>query len=256
LFALASAWGQAFSPPRLADGHPNFEGVWRAAVISAAFDVQAHEAGYQIPAGPSVIVDPPDGKLPYLPETAKKAKLNWRPESKNQAAENFARRATADPDMRCFQPGVPRAVLMPYQFQILQNARAVYIVYERARAYRILYLTGKPHNDGLAYVMGDSRPHWEGSTLVADVASFSDQTWLDAAGHYHSDQLHVVERYTRTSPETIAYEATIEDPKVFTRPWQLRLTLRRQAGGELVEDECEVDANGARHHVAPVKNGR
>ena len=188
-----------------------------------------------------VIFDPPSGKIPY------------RPEARAQAAENFARRASADPDARCFQPGVPRAALMPYPFQILQNSRAVYIVYERVHSYRILYLDGKPHNEGLAYAMGDSRAHWEGSTLVADVSSFSDSTWLDAAGHHHSDQLHVIERYTRTGPGTIAYEAAIEDPPVFTMPWKFRLTLRRRAGAELVEDECDVDSSGGRHHVTPFK---
>jgi hypothetical protein len=192
----------------------------------------------------SVIFEPPSGRIPY------------KPEALIQVAQNFSARATADPDARCFQPGVPRATLLPYRFQILQNSRAVYIVYERVHSYRILYLDGKPHNDGLAYAMGDSRAHWEGSTLVADVASFSDQTWLDAAGHHHSDELHVVERYTRTGPDTIAYQATIEDPKAFTMPWKFRLTLRRQPGAELVEDECEVDSNGGRHHVAPSKNGR
>ena len=128
-----------------------------------------------------VIFDPPSGQIPY------------RPEARAQVAENFAKRATGDPDARCFQPGVPRAALMRYPFQILQNDRAVYIVYERVHSYRILYLGGKPHNDGLPYAMGDSRARWEGSTLVADVSSFSDQTWLDAAGHRHSDELHVVE---------------------------------------------------------------
>jgi len=191
-----------------------------------------------------VIFDPPSAKIPY------------RPEARSHVAANFAARATADPDTRCFQPGVPRAALMPYTFQILQNDRAVYIVYERARAYRILYLNGTPHNEGLPYAMGDSRAHWEGSTLVTDIVSFSDQTWLDAAGHHHSEEMHVVERYTRKSPDTIAYEATIEDPKVFTMPWKFRMTLRRQTGAELNEDECEVDSNGARHHVAPVKSGR
>jgi hypothetical protein len=191
-----------------------------------------------------VIFDPPSGKIPY------------RPEAIAQVAENSAKRASGDPDNRCFQPGVPRAAVLPYPFQILENDRAVYIVYERVHSYRILYLNGTPHNDGLPYAMGDSRAHWEGSTLVADVASFSDKTWLDAAGHDHSDQLHVIERYTRTSPDTIAYEATIEDPKVFTMPWKFRLTLRRQTGAELVEDECEVDANGARHHVKPFKGER
>ena len=104
--------------------------------------------------------------------------------------------------------------------------------------------------------MGDSRAHWDGSTLVADISSFSDQTWFDAAGHNHSEQLHVVERYTRIDPETIAYEATVQDPKVFTMPWKFRLTLRRQPNSELAEDECDVDANGGRHHVSPFKPSR
>jgi hypothetical protein len=188
-----------------------------------------------------VIFDPPSGKIPY------------RSEARTQVAKNFAQRATADPDARCFQPGVPRGTLMPYPFQILQNDRAVYIIYERVHAYRILYLDGSRHNDGLAFAMGDSRAHWEGQTLVVDVISFSDKTWLDAAGNYHSDAMHVVERYTRSSPETIAYEATIEDPMVFTMPWKIRLTLRRQPGAELLEDECEVDTKGMRHHVPPFK---
>jgi len=191
-----------------------------------------------------VIFDPPSGKIPY------------RPEAQTQFAQNFAERTTSDPDARCFQPGVPRATLLPYPFQILQNDRAVYIVYERMHSYRILYLEGKPHNDGLPWAMGDSRAHWDGSTLVADIASFSDQTWLDGAGHHHSEQLHVVERYTRVDPKTIAYEATIEDPKVFTMPWKFRLTLRRQSNSQLAEDECDVDANGGRHHVSPFKPSR
>lgn len=191
-----------------------------------------------------VIFDPPSGRIPY------------RLEARAQVAEHFAQRASVDPDARCFQPGVPRAAVLPYPFQILQNERAVYIVYERAHSYRILYLDGRPHNNGLPFAMGDSRAHLEGSTLVADVSSFSDQTWLDAAGHHHSDELHVVERYTRKTPETIAYEARIEDPKAFTMPWKFRVTLRRQPSPELIEDECEVDPNGGRHHVAPFKGGR
>jgi hypothetical protein len=178
-----------------------------------------------------VIVDPPDGKIPYRPEAAAQQK------------QNFANRATADPEKRCFQPGVPRAAYLQSPFQIFQNDRAVYIVYQDVHSYRIIYLDGRPHNDGLPYAMGDSRGHWEGNTLVADATSFSDE-------------LHVVERYTRLNPDTLMYEATIEDPKVFTRPWKIRMPLRLQKGTQILEDECEEGDNGRRHHVTLFKEAR
>src|SRR5579872_2499964 len=183
-----------------------------------------------------VIVDPPAGKIPYRPGALARQK------------ENFANRATADPETRCFQPGVPRAAYVRSPFQIFQNDRAVYIVYQDVHAYRIIYLDRSRHNDGLGYAMGDSRGHWEGDTLVADVTSFSGSTWLDAAGDYHGEDLHVVERYTRMSSDTLLYEATIEDPKVFTRPWKIRMPLHLQKGIQIVEDECEEGENGQRHH--------
>ena len=191
-----------------------------------------------------VIVDPPDGKIPYRPEALARQK------------QNFANRAAADPEARCFQPGVPRAAYVRSPFQIFQNDRAVYIVYQDAHTYRIIYLDGSSNNEGIAYAMGDSRGHWEGNTLVADVTSFSDSTWLDAAGNYHSDELHVVERYTRASPDALTYEATIEDPKVFTHPWRIRMPLRLQKGIHIVEDECEEGENGRRHHVPLSKQAR
>lgn len=185
-----------------------------------------------------VIVDPPDGKIPYRPEAAAKQR------------ENFANRVSADPETRCFQPGVPRAAYVRSPFQIFQNDRAVYIVYQDVHAYRIIYLNGSPHNDGLGYAMGDSRGRWEGNTLLADVTTFSDSTWLDAAGNYHSEELHVIERYTRTSQDTLVYEAIIDDPKVFTRPWTIRMPLHLQKGIQIIEDECEEGVNGRRHHVS------
>jgi len=186
-----------------------------------------------------VIIDPPDGKIPYQPAALAKLK------------ENLANRATADPETKCFQPGVPRAAYVRSPFQIFQNNRAVFIVYQDVHAYRIIYLDGSPHNEGLGYAMGDSRGHWDGDTLVADVSSFSDATWLDAAGDYHSGDLHVVERYTRANPDTLIYQATIEDPQVFTRPWTIRMPLRLQQGIQILEDECEEGENGRRHHVRP-----
>jgi hypothetical protein len=217
LYALASA---------AAGAGADLRGVWMAENNA---DVSLERA--------RVIVDPPDGKIPYLPGALAQQK------------QNFAHRASQDPEARCFQPGVPRAAYLRSPFQIFQNARAVYIVYQDVHAYRIIYLDGSPHNEGLGYAMGDSRGHWEGNTLVADAASFSDVTWLDAAGDFHSDQLHVVERYTRTNHDTLMYEATIEDPKVFTRPWKIRMPLRLQTGIQILEDECEEGENGRRHHV-------
>ena len=211
----------------------DLRGIWMAENKADANLERAH-----------VIVDPPDGKIPYRPEAAAQQK------------QNFANRATADPEKRCFQPGVPRAAYLRSPFQIFQNDRAVYIVYQDAHSYRIIYLNGSPHNEGLGYAMGDSRGHWEGNTLVADVTSFSDSTWLDAAGDYHSDELHVVERYTRMNPDTLMYEATIEDPKVFTRPWKIRMPLRLQKGIQILEDECEEGDNGRRHHVSLFKEAR
>ena len=201
-------------------------GIWMAENNADASLERAH-----------VVVDPPDGKIP------------WRPDAIARQKQNFEKRATADPETKCFQPGVPRAAYVRSPFQIFQNDRAVYLVYQDVHAYRIIYLDGSDHKAGLGYAMGDSRGHWDGNTLVADVTSFSDATWLDDAGDYHSDDLHVVERYTRTSPDTLTYEATIEDPKVFTRPWKIRMPLRLQKGIQLVEDECEEGANGRRHHV-------
>jgi hypothetical protein len=211
----------------------DLRGIWMAENNADASLERAH-----------VIVDPLDGKVPYRPEALAAQK------------QNFASRATLDPQAKCFQPGVPRAAYVRSPFQIFQNDRAVYIVYQDVHAYRIIYLNGSRHNEGLGYAMGDSRGHWDGDTLVADVTSFSDSTWLDAAGDYHSGELHVMERYTRTNRDTLMYEATIEDPRVFTRPWKIRMPLRLQKGIQILEDECEEGENGRRHHVPRQKESK
>jgi hypothetical protein len=211
---------------------PDLRGIWQA----------RNNANANLESA-KVIVDPPGGKIPYQPGALATRQLN------------FAKRATADPETKCFQPGVPRATYLPTPFQIMQNAGGVYIVYQDVHAYRIIYLDGSPHNQGLGYAMGDSRGHWEGNTLVVDVTSFSDATWLDRAGNYHSDALHLVERYTRADRDTLTYEATIEDPKVFAKPWKIRMPLRLQTGPgvQILEDECSADERGVRHHVQPFK---
>jgi hypothetical protein len=173
-------------------------------------------------------VDPP-GKIPY------------RADALAKRTANFQNRETADTVKKCFLPGVPRINLLPMPFQIFQSGQYVAIVYQYAHAYRTIYLNGAKHLDGIDFWMGDSRGHWDGDTLVVDVTDFNDQTWLDAAGNYHSDALHVVERYTRTGPATMTYEVTFEDPNVFTRPWKIRVPLERntEKNARLMEFECQ-----------------
>jgi hypothetical protein len=215
---------QMYRPPRTDSGQPDLEGVWQAET-TASYDLAAHSADLGIPAGFGVVEG---GEIPYKPESAARQR------------ENFKNRATADPVSHCFLPGVPRANYMPFPLQIFQTGKDVAILYEYVHAYRLIPLDGSKHPDDVDFWMGDSRGHWEGDTLVVDVADNNDQTWFDDAGNFHSGDLHVVERYTRTGPETIRYEATIEDAKVFTRPWKIALNLYRheQKNLQLIEYDC------------------
>ena len=167
------------------------------------------------------------GEIPYLP-AAKKQKM-----------ANFEHRLTEDPEIKCYLPGVPRAAYMPYPFQILQSDKAIFFAYEYDGAVRNIYLKdpGPPPADSW---MGQSFANWEGDTLVIDVKGLDERTWLDRAGDFHSDALHVVERYTLLSPETLSYEATIEDSKVFSRPWKIKMPLYRhiEKDTRLMEFKC------------------
>jgi hypothetical protein len=157
-------------------------------------------------------------------------------------------------EANCFLPGVPRATYMPYPFEIVQTPKMIAIRYEYAHALRQVPLDGSAHPDGLPDAwMGDSRGKWDGNTLVVDVNSFNDQTWFDHAGNFHSDALHVVERYTPIDIDHIQYEATIEDPKVFTRPWKIRMPLYRMvdANARLLEYECVYYLQEERFKNAP-----
>ena len=218
------AGGQAYTPPRTLDGKPDLQGIWQV-LNTAAWDVQDHAARKGVPAGQGVVEG---NDIPYQPWAAAKKK------------ENFDSRATADPDAKCYLPGVPRITYMPFPFQIYQTANSVVILYEYVLAVRTIY-TDRPHLEGkIDWWMGESRGRWEGDTLVVDTSHFNDQTWFDGAGNFHSDALHVVERYTRVSPDHINYDVTIEDPKVFTRPWKMSMPLyrRRETGLRVLEYEC------------------
>ena len=215
--------------PRLPDGKPDLEGIWEVR-NTANGSLEAHSAAAGIRAGESVIVNPPNGQIPYQPGAAVKQK------------ENFAKRATADPVNKCFLPGVPRITYMPYPFQIFQTPQFVAITYEYVHASRTILMNGAPHLDDIDFWMGDSRGKWEGDTLVVDVADNNPDTWLDMSGNFHSAAMHVVERYTLTSADTLQYEATIEDPKVFAKAWTIRMPLYRNPdkNAQLYEYECHV----------------
>jgi hypothetical protein len=198
--------------PRTADGKPDLSGVWQV-LNTASWDIEAHQADTGTPPGESVVEG---GDIPYQP---------WALEKKK---ENYAKRLTDDTDVKCYMPGVPRITYMPYPFRIVQMPKNVTIIYEYIHIVRTIYTDGSKHPEGIDWWMGDSRGHWEGSTLVVDVIDFNDGTTFDKAGNHHSEALHVIERYTFIDKDHLNYEVTIEDPKVFTRPWKMSMPIYRR----------------------------
>jgi hypothetical protein len=210
---------------RTPDGKPDLSGFWQVS-NTAAWDIQDHRAQKGIPAGQGVV----EGhEIPYQP---------WAATKKN---DNFENRATADPESKCYLPGVPRITYMPFPFQIAQTPRDVIVLYEYAHAVRTIHTDGSPHPAGhIDWWLGDSRGHWEGDSLIVDIVHFNDRTWFDRAGNFHSDALHVVERFTPVDPDHIDYTVTIEDQKVFTRPWKMSMFLYRhkEKNFQILDYEC------------------
>ena len=220
--------GVANALPRTADGKPNLQGIWQAP-SRAAYDLQDHAARHGMPAGKGVVNG---GEIPYQPWAAAK-KL-----------ENFTNRQTADPLGKCFFPGVPRIMYMEFPFQIFQTPEQVAMMFEWSQVYRLIHTNGKPQpHDGFEFWMGDSRGRWEGDTLVVEVTDHNDKTWFDMAGNFHSEALKVTERYTLLDADTIQYEATMEDPKVFTKAWKISMPLVRQKNiDRILEYQCQAEA--------------
>src|ERR1700676_48064 len=223
----------AYRAPRTANGKPNLNGIWQA-ITTANWDIQGHGArpGPRPDFGAAFFVPPGLGvvegeEIPYLPAAASKKK------------ENAANWLKLDPEVKCYMPGVPRATYMPYPFQIVQSEKNIVISYQFAGAVRVINM-GSPTEAPADSWMGWSNGRWEGDTLVVDVTSQNGDTWFDRAGNFHSEALHVVERYTPRSPDILTYEATIEDPKVFSRPWKISMPLYRhvEKNALLVESNC------------------
>ena len=224
---------RAYTPPRTRAGQPDLQGIWQVA-NTAAWDIQDH-AGQRFPGLPPRFSEPAGQGVVEGNEIPYQA---WALAKKQ---ENYQNRVTADPEAQCYLPGVPRITYMPFPFQIFQFADRVAILYEYLHTTREIFTDGSPHSKLATELwMGDSRGHWDKDALVVDVTLFTDQTWFDRSGNFHSDGLHVVERYTRTGPDHMRYDATIEDPKVFTRPWKMSMPLyrRQEMNSQLLEYEC------------------
>ena len=233
--------------PRLEDGRPNLNGIWQA-LNSANYDIERHLARPAME-----LRDGPHGPLPSVALLALGAvgavpagmgvvdggTIPYTPEALTLKQENRADWLERDPEIKCYLPGVPRATYMPFPFQIFHNSNAIFIAYEYAGATRDISLEALEPAQTDSW-MGQSSAHWEGDTLVVDVTGLNDQTWFDRSGSHHSNQLHVVERYTLLDADHIQYEATIEDPVVFTRPWTIRMPLYRRIenDAQLMDFKC------------------
>ena len=215
-----------YLPVRTPDGKPNLQGFWRGPA-SGTENIEEHPKTDDDDGGKSLIVDPPDGKIPYQP---------WA-----KALQQENRSTYVEPNVPCFPSGVPRSMYVPTQVEFLQSPDHVLILFERAHTYRIIPTTSRSHaGSRIGMWMGDSRGRWEGNTLVVDVTNLNAKTWFDQAGNFHSPAARMVERFTPIDQDTIHYQVTIDDPSVYTRAWTMAFPLQRnkQRGMYLLEEAC------------------
>jgi hypothetical protein len=228
--ATAQQQTPAGTVPRTSwDKKPNLNGIWQV-LAPANWDLEMHEGGPSPvptmgawgarPPGMSVVVG---GTIPYKPEALAKRDAN----RKNAVTGKYGRDQNADPELNCFLPGVPRATYLPHPFQIFQSPGRLWMVYQYSYARREIFLNGKKEPQVDSW-MGTSNARWDGDVLVIETAGLNGRSWLDRAGNYSTDALKVTERYGMIDRDHIMYEATMEDPNVFTRPWTIRMPLYRR----------------------------
>ncbi len=246
-YTTVPAFGADDAPPRLG-GKPDFNGIWEAN-NTANWDLQTHESrpmvGQPGIAPNSVVLGAPVvalGSLGWVPAgvgVVEGDDIPYQPWAAARRKENQEHWIERDPEIKCFQPGIPRAIYMPHPFQIIQGTDKIRMVFEYDNVQRTIYL-GRMDPYPNVLFMGYSTAKWEGDTLVVDVSNFTDATWFDRSGNFHSDALHVTERYTPLGANVIRYEATIEDPQVFTRPWKISMPLYRRLdkGAQLMDFRC------------------
>jgi hypothetical protein len=248
---VAPLGGQAQAPayraPRAADGHPDLNGIWQA-LNTANYDLEPHVARPAMALRPGPYGPVPAKEVLYLGAVGSVpagmgivdgGQIPYKPEALKVRNENREKWLERDPEIKCYLPGVPRANYMPFPFQIFQSQSALFFAYEYAGAVRNVYLKD-PGPAPVDTWMGQSVARWEGETLVIEATGFNGQAWLDRSGNFTSANLKVTERYTRTAPDHLMYEATIEDPDTFTKPWKISYPLYRriERDAQLMEFKC------------------
>lgn len=225
-YPCAKPKAAAFKPPRNPDGTPNMNGAWNPVTANGSQNIEDYPGDAFLNRQVSLIVDPADGKVPYLPQYANKRQDNW---------DHYI-----DPLGTCYLTGVPRQVYAPRGIAIVQAPKVFAFVGEFAHQYRVIPTDNSPHiGDSIRLYMGDSRGRWDGNTLVVDTTNLTDRTWLSISGHFHSDVLRVTERFTLVDADTILYETTLVDPNVFRQPWTMAMPIIRfEKGHEVWEEPC------------------
>src|SRR5258706_2304940 len=250
--SMTRTTGQVSRAARTADGKPNFSGVWQAN-NEANWDLQAHQArpgavtqrgvypfAYaEVPAAPVLALGAAAGVPGSLGVLQGDAQIPYTPEALTRKQENAAHWIDRDPELKCYLPGIPRAMYMPYPFQVTQSSSKIQMAYTFTNAARTIHLDkveGPPDDTWMGHSVG----RWEGDTLVVDVKSFNGKTWLDRAGNFHSAAAHLVERFSPISPDALQYEVTIEDPDVFTGPWKIAMPIYRrlEPRAQIIEYPC------------------
>jgi hypothetical protein len=249
--AQAGTGPKASTPamPRTADGKPDMTGVWQGGSNRVGTWEEAN--------GPDALGGPRPGGAPAGRANAAPAReappyQDW---AKQKLLESFNRRAIDDPDARCLMAGIPRTTTVGlFPMQIVQTPTQIVMLYELFHAFRVIPLNAKHPDDLEPSYMGDSAGHWEGDTLVVDVIGFNDKTWLGPVGSFHSEALHVTERYTRIDYNRINYDVTMDDPKVFTKPWTVHSSIMLRNGTRLREYECVEDNEDLQRYEELLKN--
>ncbi|MEK7259212.1 MAG: hypothetical protein AAB211_05375 [Pseudomonadota bacterium] len=245
--ATAVAAAPASAIPRTSDGKPDLNGIWQAmSTANNNLESAPAKAAFAMVPGDFVPVPAPEivamgavGSVPASYSVVEGGTIPYKPEALAQRQTNQENWLTSDPEIKCFMPGVPRATYMPHPFQIFQSQEAMFIAYSFAGAVRNIYLEN-PGEPPLDAWMGQSYGYWEGDTFVVEVTGLDDRTWFDRAGNYHTYKLKVTERYTMVSENVIEYEATMEDPDIFERPWTISMPIYRrlEEGFELPQFKC------------------